>query len=110
MFLELDQKKVDRVTVTLEWDPDTGHVQVRCETDGTPGESFCFQVDPREAALAFEHPFATRAAGIDRERSDDSHDPWPRSVQSRWRRWLRPRREARTEDADWDYGWSWWLN
>jgi hypothetical protein len=109
MFRELDQRKADRVTVTLEWDPATGHVQVRCEADQLPDESFCYAVDPREAALAFKHPFAMRPASIDRDRSDESRDPRPLAAQRRWQRWLRPRREGWTYRTPVDYRWPWWL-
>ena len=78
MFRELDQRTADRMTVTLEWDPATGHVQVRCEGDRFPDESVCYSVDPGEAALAFKHPFAMRPASIDRVRSDKSRDQLPR--------------------------------
>ena len=110
MFRELDQRKADRTTVTLEWDPATGHVQVRCEADRFPDESFSYPVDPREAALAFKHPFAMRPASIDRVRSDESRDQRPLGAQRRWRRWLRPRGEARTDRTPGDYSWAWWLN
>ena len=110
MFRELDQRKADRMTVTLEWDPATGHVQVRCEDDRVPDESFCYVVDPREAAHAFKHPFAMRPANIDRDRSDECRDPRPLGALRRWRRWLRWRSEARTDSTPWDYSWAWWLN
>jgi hypothetical protein len=95
------------MTVTLEWDPATGHVQVRCEADRSPDESFCFLVDPGEAALAFRHPFAMRPASVDSV-SDESRDQRPLGAQRRWRRWLRPRGEARTDRTPWDYSWAWW--
>jgi hypothetical protein len=41
MFRELKLRTADRMTETLEWDPATGHVQVRCEADLFPDESFC---------------------------------------------------------------------
>ena len=110
MYRELDQRQAHRMTVTLEWDPATGHVQVRCEADRLPDESFCYPVDPREAALGFKHPFAMRPASIDRDRSDDSRDPRPLCGQRRWRRWLCPRGEARTDRTPGDYSWAWWLN
>ena len=109
MFRELDQRKADRMTVTLEWDPATGHVQVRCEADRSPDESFCYPVDPRQAALAFKHPFAMRPASVDGGRSDKRRDQRPLGAQRRWRRWLRPRGEARTYRTRRDYSWPWWL-
>jgi len=110
MFRELDQRTADRMTVTLEWDPATGHVQVRCEADWFPDESVCYLVDPREAALAFKHPYAMRPASIDRVRSDESLDQRPPGAQRRWRRWLRPRGDARPGTTPADYSWPWWLN
>jgi hypothetical protein len=110
MFRELNQRKAERMTVTLEWDPATGHVQVRCEADRSPDESFCCRVDPRDAALAFKHPFAMRPAGVDSVRSDESRDQRPLAGQRRWRRWLHPHGQARTERIPWDYNWAWWLN
>jgi hypothetical protein len=109
MFRELDQRRADRMTVTLEWDPATGHVQVRCEADQSPDQSFYYSVDPREAALAFKHPLAMRPASIDRVRSGESSDQRPLGAQRRWRRWLRPHGEARPDAIPGDYGWPWWL-
>ena len=97
MFRDLDQRKADRMTVILEWNPATGRVQVRCEADRLPDESFCYPVDPREAALAFKHPFAMRPASIDHDRSDESPGQLPLGAQRRWRHWRRPRGEATTE-------------
>jgi hypothetical protein len=109
MFRELDQRTADRRTVTLEWDPATGHVQVRCEADRSPDESFCYRVDPREAALAFKHPFAMRPASVDRVRSEESRGQRPLGAQKRWWRRFRPRGEARTYRTLRDYSWPWWL-
>jgi hypothetical protein len=109
MFRELDQRKAHQMTVTLEWDPATGHVQVRCEAEWSPGEGFCYPVDPREAALAFKHPFAMRPASVDSVRSDESPDQRSLGVQRRWRRRLRPHWEARTYITFRDYSWAWWL-
>jgi hypothetical protein len=109
MFRELDQRKSDRITVILEWDPATGHVQVRCEADRSPDERFCYPVDPREAALAFKHPFAVRPARDDSGRSDERRDHRPVGAQRRWRRWLRPRGEAMGYRTARDYSWPWWL-
>ena len=110
MFRELHQRKADRMTVTLEWDPATGHVQVRCEADRFPDESFCYPVGPGEAAPAFKHPFAIRPARIDRDRSDESRDRRPPGAHRGWRRWLRPRWEAKTDANLGDYSGAWWLN
>jgi hypothetical protein len=97
------------MTVTLEWDPATGRVQVRCEPDRFPDERLCYPVDPREAALAFKHPLAMRPAGIGRVRSDDERDQRPHGAKSRWRRWLRPRKQVRTDRTPGDCSWAWWL-
>jgi hypothetical protein len=56
MFVELDTRHGDGLTVTLEWDRDTGNTQivvhdVRC--DGL----IAFGVEPVRAADAFRHPF-----------------------------------------------------
>jgi hypothetical protein len=109
MFRELDQRKAARMTITLEWEPATGHVQVRCEADRSPDENFCYLVDPREAALAFKHPFAMRPASVDSVRSDESGDQRPLAAQRRWRRWLRLRGEARTDRTPRDHNWARWL-
>jgi hypothetical protein len=109
MFRELDQRRADRMTVTLEWDPVTGHVQIRCEADSFPDESFSYPVDPREAALAFKHPFAMCPTSVDRVRSGESCDQRPLRGQRRWRRWLRPRGKAKTNGTAWDESWAWWL-
>jgi hypothetical protein len=110
MFRELDQRTADRMTVTLEWDPATGHVQVRCEADRFPEKSFCYPVDPREAARAFRHPFAMRPTSIDHDRSTESRDQRRLGAKRRWRRWLRPRGGARTDRTPGAYSWVWWLN
>jgi hypothetical protein len=110
MFRELNQRRADRMTVTLEWDPATGHVQVRCDDDRFPYESFCYRVEPREAALAFKHPFAMRPATVESVPSDENRDQLPLGAQTRWRRWLRPRGEAGTDRTPEDYRWAWWLN
>jgi hypothetical protein len=110
MFRELDQRKAHQMTVTLEWDPATGQVQVRCEADRCPDESFCYRVDPREAALAFKHPFSMRPASVDSVRSDESRDRRPLGAQGRWGRWLRPHGHARIDETPGDYNWAWWLN
>ena len=109
MFRELDQRWAAGMMVTLEWDPATGHVQLRCEADRSPDGSFCYLVAPREAALALKHPFAMRPAGLDSVRSDGSRDQRPLGAQRRWRRWLRPREEARTYMTLRDSSWPWWL-
>jgi hypothetical protein len=105
MFRELDQRTANLMTVTLEWGPATGHVQVRCEADRSPDESFCYRVEPRKAALAFRHPFAMRPVSVDRVRSEVTRGQPPLRAQRRWRRWLRPRREVRTSRTPGDHSW-----
>jgi hypothetical protein len=56
MFVELDTRHDDGLTVTLEWDRATGQTQIvvhdmRC--DGL----IAFGVPPVSAADAFHHPF-----------------------------------------------------
>jgi len=59
MLHELDQRKGDGLTVTLEWDSHTGHVQVRCQDERSPDHNLlCYPVAPCNARLAFLHPFA----------------------------------------------------
>jgi hypothetical protein len=56
---ELDQRHADGLTVTLEWDPESNDVRIRCEDERVAdGLSLCFPVDPRDARHAFLHPFA----------------------------------------------------
>jgi len=58
---QLDQRNDDGLTVTLEWDPDTGRIQVRAENQREPDwPSACFVVEPGDARFAFLHPFAVR--------------------------------------------------
>jgi hypothetical protein len=53
MFVELDTRHGDGLTVTLEWDRDTGHTQIDMRSDGL----IAFVVPPVSAADAFRHPF-----------------------------------------------------
>jgi hypothetical protein len=47
------------LTVTLEWNPDTDDVQIRCEDERSPDHPpLCFKVAPGDALRAFLHPFA----------------------------------------------------
>jgi hypothetical protein len=97
------------MTVTLEWDPATGQVQIRCEADRCPDKSFGYLVDPREAALAFNHPFAMRPAGIGGATDDETRAPRPPRAPGRWRRWLGPREESGPDSNHRDYSWPCWL-
>jgi hypothetical protein len=65
MFRQLDQRHSQQATVTLEWDPATGNVQVRFEDHSSSEESFSYSVDPENARLAFLHPFALRPSQLE---------------------------------------------
>jgi hypothetical protein len=99
VFRELDQTRVDRLTVTLEWDPATGNVQVRCEDNFSPDESFSYSVDPRKARLAFLHPVALRPVVQDPDLADGGRYHRRFAVKKRWRRLFLQRTEARTDRA-----------
>jgi hypothetical protein len=59
MVRQLDQRQSDGLMVTLEWNSDTGGVQVRCEDERSPDQPpLCFAVAPPDARTAFLHPFA----------------------------------------------------
>ena len=108
MFRELDQRHSDRLTVTLEWDSATGNVQVLCE-DRCSEASFAYLVDPREARLAFLHPFALRPSREDRNRSVSSPDHGRVAGTKRRRRWFRRPTEAEPDRDVPDEGWMWWV-
>src|SRR3954454_11456144 len=56
MFVELDTRRGDGLTVTLEWDRDTGHTQIVVHDMRSDG-LIAFVVPPVSAADAFRHPF-----------------------------------------------------
>ncbi len=56
MFVELDTRRGDGLTVTLEWDRDTGQTQIVVR-DTRAGGLVAFGVAPANAADAFRHPF-----------------------------------------------------
>jgi carotenoid cleavage dioxygenase-like enzyme len=56
MFVELDTRHGDGLTVTLEWDRDTGQTQIVVRDTRTVGP-IAFGVPPVNAADAFRHPF-----------------------------------------------------
>jgi hypothetical protein len=56
MFVELDTRHGDGLTVTLEWDRDTGHTQIVVHDMRSDGQ-IAFVVPPVRAADAFRHPF-----------------------------------------------------
>jgi hypothetical protein len=53
MFVELDTRHGDGLTVKLEWDRDSGQTQIVVRSDGL----IAFGVPPVSAADAFRHPF-----------------------------------------------------
>jgi hypothetical protein len=59
MLRQLDQRQADGLTITLEWDSDTGDVLVRCEDRlGGDRRSRCSRVEPQHAGFAFLYPAA----------------------------------------------------
>jgi hypothetical protein len=56
MFVELDTRRGDGLTVTLEWDRDTGQTQIVVHDMRADGV-IAFAVAPANAADAFRHPF-----------------------------------------------------
>jgi hypothetical protein len=56
MFVELDRRRGDGLTVTLEWDRDTGNTQIVVQDMRADG-LITFVVPAGSAADAFRHPF-----------------------------------------------------
>jgi hypothetical protein len=56
MFVELDTRQAAGLTVSLEWDRDTGRTQVVVTDIRVPGE-MVLPVQGDQAADAFRHPF-----------------------------------------------------
>ena len=56
MFVELDTRRGDGLTVTLEWNRDTGQTQIVVHDIRADGQ-IAFGVAPANAADAFRHPF-----------------------------------------------------
>ena len=56
MFVELDTRRGDGLTVTLEWDRDNGNTQIVVQDMRSDG-LIAFVVAPERAADAFRHPF-----------------------------------------------------
>ena len=56
MFVELDTRDNDGLTVRLEWDRDTGETQIVVHDARTQSRT-AFGVPPVDAADAFRHPF-----------------------------------------------------
>ena len=56
MFVELDTRQADGLTVSLEWDRDTGTTQVVVQ-DVRAASHISFPVPQARAGDAFRHPF-----------------------------------------------------
>ena len=56
MFIELDTRHADGLTVSLEWDRDTGKTQVVVD-DVRASSHLAFLVPAASAGDAFRHPF-----------------------------------------------------
>jgi hypothetical protein len=56
MFVELDTRHNEGLTVSLEWDRDTGQAQIVVNDARTASETV-FAVPRGRAADAFRHPF-----------------------------------------------------
>jgi hypothetical protein len=56
MFVELDTRSGDGLTVRLEWDRDSGQTQIVVHDTRSDG-LIAFHVPPGSAADAFRHPF-----------------------------------------------------
>jgi hypothetical protein len=56
MFVELDTRRGDGLTVTLEWDRDTGQTQI-VVLDARSDGLLAFGVPGANAGDAFRHPF-----------------------------------------------------
>ena len=82
MLRQLDQRESDGVTITLEWDSDTGDVLVRCEDSGARARrSRCSRVEPQQARYAFLHPPAIHAVEPQGQEVQDRR----RQMRRRWR-------------------------
>jgi carotenoid cleavage dioxygenase-like enzyme len=56
MFVELNTRQGDGLTVSLEWDRDTGATQIVVQ-DARDAQVVAFGVPTANAADAFRHPF-----------------------------------------------------
>ena len=56
MFVEVDTRQSDGLTVRLEWDRDSGQTQIIVDDTRSDG-LIAFAVPPVSAADAFRHPF-----------------------------------------------------
>jgi hypothetical protein len=110
MFRELDQRRCAGLIVTLEWDPDSDQVQVRCEDEHTPaGPPLRYPIEPGAARSAFLHPFAfqpregTKFNGAVQQ-AESSETTGHR--RRRWYRlWSKPTRSSVTGASDLPWPW-----
>jgi hypothetical protein len=56
VFVELDTRRADGLTISLEWDRDTGRTQVVVQ-DIRAASQMAFSVPQARAGDAFRHPF-----------------------------------------------------
>jgi hypothetical protein len=56
MFVELDTRQSDGLTVSLEWDPDSGGTQIVVQ-DARDASVIVFGIQSADAANAFRHPY-----------------------------------------------------
>lgn len=56
MFVELDTRRNDGFTVSLEWDRDSGQTQIVVD-DSRTASALVFPVPAAKAGDAFRHPF-----------------------------------------------------
>jgi hypothetical protein len=56
MFVELDTRETDGLTVSLEWDRDTGATQIVVE-DARDASVIVFGIPSADAADALRHPY-----------------------------------------------------
>jgi hypothetical protein len=56
VFIELDTRRADGFTISLEWDRDTGEAQAVAD-DVRAASQFVFRVPQASAGDAFRHPF-----------------------------------------------------
>jgi hypothetical protein len=56
MFIELDTRHANALTISLEWNRDTGETQVVVD-DIRAARQLVFQVPQASAGDAFRHPF-----------------------------------------------------
>jgi hypothetical protein len=56
MFVELDTRETDGLTVSLEWDRDTGATQIVVQ-DARDASVIVFGIQSADAADAFRHPY-----------------------------------------------------